>query len=186
MLGTRWTLDIHSFNHGANPSLSATFVGHQLQLHCTTFSVISQWGDSLMMIPGETDDERLPFRHFSVDGWHVYIGKNDEQNDELTTRFARSSDVWMHVSSQAGSHVIVRGDDRASPAPAEVLQKAASLAAWFSKARNAPWVKVDVTEARNVFKPKNAPPGEVRIGKFKTIKIKPVSPQVLFPEGSDT
>jgi predicted ribosome quality control (RQC) complex YloA/Tae2 family protein len=138
------------------------------------------------MNSNETDEERLPFRHYAVDGWDVYIGKNDEQNDELSARFARPSDIWMHVASQAGSHVVVRRDDKAFPAPQEVLEKAAALAAWFSKARNARNVKVHATEARNVHKPKNAPPGQVHIGKFKTLRVKPVSPREMFPEGSAT
>jgi predicted ribosome quality control (RQC) complex YloA/Tae2 family protein len=138
------------------------------------------------MFTGETNDERLPFRHYSFDGCEIFIGKNDEQNDELTVRFARPSDMWMHVASHPGSHVIVRRGDITSPAPEKVIEKAAALAAWFSKARNASSVKVHVAEARNVYKPKNAPPGEVRIGKFKVLRVKPVSPQVLFPEVSDT
>jgi predicted ribosome quality control (RQC) complex YloA/Tae2 family protein len=138
-----------------------------------------------MLRKDENEATTPSYRHFVLDDWHVYVGKNDAQNDELSTCFARPSDMWMHVASQPGSHVIIQRNDKPFPPPKEVLEKAASLTAWFSKARHAPFVKVHVTEARNVHKSKNAPAGEVYLGKFKILKVKPVSPQVLFPEGSE-
>jgi predicted ribosome quality control (RQC) complex YloA/Tae2 family protein len=135
-----------------------------------------------MILSCKTNNEEAGFRRFTMDGWRIFIGKNDEQNDELSTRFARPSDTWMHVASHPGSHLVIQQGDSAISPPKEVLSKAASLAAWFSKARHSPFVKVHVTDARNVRKLKGSPPGEVHIGKFKTLKVKPVSPQDLFPD----
>jgi predicted ribosome quality control (RQC) complex YloA/Tae2 family protein len=86
----------------------------------------------------------------------------------------------MHVASQAGSHVIVRREKNSGPPPNDILQKAASLAAWFSKARNAPFAKIHVTETRFIGKEKNAPAGEVTVRKFKTIRAAPTSPLKFF------
>jgi predicted ribosome quality control (RQC) complex YloA/Tae2 family protein len=118
-----------------------------------------------------------PFRLFIIDGWNVYIGKNDRQNDELTCHFGRPRDIWMHVASYAGSHVVVRRDETTGYPPRDVLEKAASLAAWFSKARKASLVKVHYTELCHVHKPKSAPAGEVQLQKFKVLKVKPIAPE---------
>jgi predicted ribosome quality control (RQC) complex YloA/Tae2 family protein len=123
-----------------------------------------------------TEQGPPPYRHFLIDGWNVYIGKNDRQNDELTCHFGRPRDIWMHVASHAGSHVVISRGDAAADPSRDVLEKAASFAAWFSKARNAPFAKVHYTELRNVRKPKNAPPGEVQLQKFKVLKVKPLPP----------
>jgi predicted ribosome quality control (RQC) complex YloA/Tae2 family protein len=124
----------------------------------------------------ETKNEALRFRHFFIDGWDIFVGKNDKQNDELTCSFSKPWDTWLHVSSHAGSHVVIHSEDKNSSPPKNVLEKAASLAAWFSKARNAPFVKVHFTEARNVYKAHKAPAGEVQIRKYSVIKVKPAAP----------
>jgi len=133
------------------------------------------------MTPVEVTENAAVYRHFIVDKWDIYIGKNDKQNDELTVCFGRPSDIWMHVASHAGSHVVIRRENETAWPPQSILETAASLAAWFSKARNASLVKVHVTEIRFVQKLKNAPAGEVHIRKFKTLRVKPLSPQIIFP-----
>ena len=132
------------------------------------------------MVQNELNQETFPYRHFVIDDFNVYIGKNDRQNDELSLVFGRPWDIWMHVSSHAGSHVILRREKGAAWPSPETLEKTASLAAWFSKCRNARIVKVHVTEIRNVHKQKNAPPGEVQIQKFKTLRVTPFSPEAMF------
>jgi predicted ribosome quality control (RQC) complex YloA/Tae2 family protein len=134
------------------------------------------------MIRESENNGKLPYRHFLLDTWDVFIGRNDRQNDELTTSFGRPWDLWMHVSSHAGSHVVLRREKSAAWPPQEILDKAASLAAWFSKARHAPFAKVHVTEVRHVHKMKNAPPGEVHLGKFKVLRVKPADPSHFFPD----
>ncbi len=129
----------------------------------------------------ETKNGDFRFRHYVIDGWNIYVGKNELQNDELSCSFCRPWDTWMHVASHAGSHVVVQSEETRAPPPQEIVEKAASIAAWFSKARNSPFVKVHIAEARNVFKEKNAPPGEVRIRKYKVVRVKPADPLALFP-----
>ncbi len=125
-------------------------------------------------------DDEIPFRRFSLDGWNIYLGRNDAQNDELTTQFARPKDIWMHAANHPGSHLILRRDAHSDPPPHTIILKAASIAAWFSKARNAPFAKVHVAEACHVRKMKNAPRGEVTVQKYKTVRVVPACPTGNF------
>lgn len=126
-------------------------------------------------------EEKIPYRHFSVDGWDVYVGKNDRQNDELTTRFAKSNDLWLHVAGHAGSHLVIRRPDRNAQVPQEIINKVASLAVWFSKAKHTSYAEVHVTEARFVRKRRHSPPGQVIAERCKPIRVSPRSPQEMFP-----
>lgn len=129
---------------------------------------------------GRPEEETVPYRHLTVDGWHVYIGKNDGQNDELSTRFAKPWDIWMHVAAHAGSHVVIRRDKNADWPPRDLLLKVASFAVWFSKAKHTSYAEVNVTEARFVRKRRHAPPGEVITERCKTLRVSPKSPQDVF------
>lgn len=125
--------------------------------------------------------EKVPFRHFHIDGWDIYIGKTDAQNDELSIHFAKPSDIWLHVAGHAGSHVIIRRHKNQQMPPHEVLEKGAAMAVWFSKAKHTSFSEVHYTEARYVRKRRHAPPGEVMVDRFKSIRVSPKSPQILFP-----
>jgi predicted ribosome quality control (RQC) complex YloA/Tae2 family protein len=129
----------------------------------------------------ETDGAGVAYRRYSFDGWNVFIGKTDSQNDELTTRFAKPWDIWMHVAGHAGSHVVIKRDRNSAWPPKEILVKAASLAVWFSKAKHTSYAEVHYTEARYVHKRRKSPPGEVCLQQHKTLRVSPVSPQVYFP-----
>jgi predicted ribosome quality control (RQC) complex YloA/Tae2 family protein len=129
--------------------------------------------------------EKIPYRHYTINDWSIYVGKNDAQNDELTTRFARPHDFWLHAAGHAGSHVIIRRPDRTSPVPPDILKKAASLAAWFSKAKHASYVEVHYVEARFVRKRRHAPPGEVVMERYKSVRVSPCQPEDLFPSKYD-
>jgi predicted ribosome quality control (RQC) complex YloA/Tae2 family protein len=124
---------------------------------------------------------KTPFRHLSIDGWDIFVGKNAAQNDELTTRFARPPDLWLHAAGHAGSHVLVRRPGRAPAVPPDVLRKAASLAAWFSKAKHTSYAEVHYAEARFVRKRRHAPPGEVVLERYQSIRVSPCGPERLFP-----
>lgn len=124
--------------------------------------------------------KKIPFNHFVTEGWDFFIGKSDTQNDELSTRFAHPSDIWMHVAGYAGSHVIIRRPKGKPSPPPEILQKAAALAVWFSKAKHTSFCEVHYTEARFVHKRRHAPAGEVIAERCKTIRVSPKSPQDLF------
>ncbi len=143
-----------------------------------------------LLLPGGSNRSReksphhapaIPYRHYTIDGWDVYIGKNNTQNDELTTRFAKPWHIWLHVVSHAGSHVVISRDKKATYPPAPVLEKAGALAVWFSKAKHTSFAEVHVTEARFVRKPRKSPPGQVVAERCKTIRVSPQSPESLFP-----
>jgi predicted ribosome quality control (RQC) complex YloA/Tae2 family protein len=139
----------------------------------------------MAMLPDGPNEGAQPYRHFVIDEWNVYIGKNDRQNDELSCSFCRPWDIWMHVAAQAGSHVVIQRDKNADWPPHDTLEKAAALTAWFSKARNARSVKVHVTEGRFVRKSKKAPRGEVQLGNYKTLRVSPASPRLFRPDKYD-
>lgn len=101
-----------------------------------------------------------PFHYISSDGFHIYVGKNNFQNEELTFKFANGKDMWFHAKKMAGSHVIVKLGT-ASELPDQTYEEAARLAAFYSKGKNAPKVEVDYTERRNLKKPPQAKPGFV-------------------------
>jgi len=123
----------------------------------------------------------VPYRHYVFDEWHVYVGKNDAQNDELSIRFAKPSDIWMHVAAHAGSHVVIKRPKNTPWPPQDILNKVASLAVWFSKAKHTSYAEVHVTEARYVHKLRRSPPGQVVLDNYKTLRCAPVSPQDYFP-----
>jgi len=117
-----------------------------------------------------------PFKRYVIDGWEVYLGKNSRQNDELSTRFAKPSDIWMHVAGYAGSHVIIRRPKDAPYPPKEVIQKVGQLAVWNSKAKHTSFAEVHVTEARFVRKRRHAPAGEVIAERCKAVRVEPKDP----------
>ncbi len=108
--------------------------------------------------------------------WTILIGRNDAQNDDLTLHVARPHDLWFHAYGSPGSHVVLRRDSKDEPVPQNVVERAASLAAWFSKQKHSTKVAVNYTEKRYVRKPRKAPPGLVMIEREKTIYVRPWNP----------
>ncbi len=100
-----------------------------------------------------------PFHYLSSDGYHMYVGKNNFQNDELTFKFAVGNDWWFHAKGIPGSHVVVKtnGDEL----PDRVFEEAGRLAAYYSKGRENEKVEIDYLEKKNVKKPKGSKPGFV-------------------------
>ncbi|HUI45528.1 MAG TPA: NFACT family protein [Nitrospirota bacterium] len=111
-------------------------------------------------------------RVFIFQGWEILVGRNANGNDRLTTRLARADDLWLHAEGQPGSHVLIR-NPRKTEIPLDILVKAASLAAFYSKGRSASKVSVTYAEARFVRKPKGAKPGLVTLSRRKTIMVEP-------------
>ncbi len=101
-----------------------------------------------------------PLHYISSDGFHMYVGKNNYQNEELTFKFANGKDMWFHAKGMAGSHVIVKLD-MADELPDRTYEEAGRLAAYYSKGRQAPKVEIDYTQRRNLKKPPKANPGFV-------------------------
>lgn len=100
-----------------------------------------------------------PFHYLSSDGYHIYVGKNNYQNDELTFKFATGNDWWFHAKGTAGSHVIVKSGGE--ELPDRVFEEAGSLAAYYSKGRTAPKVEIDYIQKKHVKKPNGSKPGFV-------------------------
>lgn len=100
-----------------------------------------------------------PFHYRSGDGFDIYVGKNNFQNDELSFKFASGNDWWFHAKGQPGSHVIVRTNGE--ELPDRTFEEAARLAAYYSKGRQAPKVEIDYTQKKNLKKPGGAKPGFV-------------------------
>lgn len=112
-----------------------------------------------------------PLHFLSSDGFHIYVGKNNVQNDELTLKLARSNDMWLHTKNIPGSHVIIvsQGEE----IPNSTINEAAQLAAYYSKSRQSSMVPVDFTLKKNVKKPNGAKPGMVIYETNKTAYITP-------------
>lgn len=100
-----------------------------------------------------------PFHYISSDGFHMYVGKNNFQNDELTFKFAIGNDWWFHAKGMAGSHVIVKTNGE--ELPDRTFEEAGRLAAYYSKARELSKAEIDYTEKKNVKKPNGGKPGFV-------------------------
>ncbi len=118
-----------------------------------------------------------PMRFLSSDGYEILVGKSNLQNDELTLRTAEPTDIWMHTKNIPGSHVIIRTNG-AEEVPVSTLEEAATLAAYFSKAKQSSLVPVDYTQRKNVKKPNGAKPGMVIYLTNKTIYITPEEEKV--------
>lgn len=103
-----------------------------------------------------------PLHYISSDGYDIYVGKNNTQNDQLTFHFAEPNDIWMHANDMPGSHVILRSAGRSmEEIPDRAFEEAASLAAWYSAGREQGKVEIDYLLRRNVKKPGGSKPGFV-------------------------
>jgi predicted ribosome quality control (RQC) complex YloA/Tae2 family protein len=117
-----------------------------------------------------------PFRLVEVDGFEVLIGRGARENDELSFGVAAQCDSWLHVAGGTpGSHVVIRNPDKLD-VPQSVIERAASYAAWYSKARNAAWAEVHYCLVSDVRKPRGAPAGLVQLKKFRKVRVRPEPP----------
>lgn len=110
-----------------------------------------------------------PERFVASDGTEILVGKNNLQNDQLTLKQARKTDIWLHAKNIPGSHVIVKSNDPSE----ETLLEAAELAAYFSKFRQSAQVPVDYVAVKHVHKPNGAKPGFVIYENQKTLFVTP-------------
>jgi predicted ribosome quality control (RQC) complex YloA/Tae2 family protein len=111
-------------------------------------------------------------RFSSSDGYEIVVGRSDRENDAITFRLARGSDIWLHAADYPGSHVIILNPQR-KPVPHRTILEAAQLAAFYSKARNETKVAVNYTERKYISRPPRAEPGLVRLSSFKTLLVEP-------------
>lgn len=100
-----------------------------------------------------------PFHYLSSDGYHIYVGKNNLQNEELTFHFTSGNDWWFHAKGIPGSHVIVKTNGE--ELPDRTFEEAGKLAAYYSKNRGSEKIEIDYIEKKHVKKPKGGKPGFV-------------------------
>ncbi|HET7904204.1 MAG TPA: NFACT RNA binding domain-containing protein, partial [Candidatus Eisenbacteria bacterium] len=137
----------------------------------------------------ERPERRSPGAHRSTrprtfvtrDGWAVWVGRNNTDNDLITHRLSQPHDYWFHVVGVPGSHVILRRPTRTAVPTPRTLEEAASIAAYFSKARKLTRVPVIYTERKFVSKPRRGKPGQALATRERELLVRP-----RLPEGSGT
>lgn len=112
-----------------------------------------------------------PRRYRSADGLEIWVGKNDDGNDYLTTRLARGKDLFFHLEGSPGSHVVLRTEG-SEDAPPEALLEAAELAVHFSSQKNAGRAEVHVAAIKDVSKPRGTKPGLVYVHRGRTLHLR--------------
>ena len=110
-----------------------------------------------------------PMRFVSSDGFEILVGRSNAQNDELTTKTARRTDIWLHTKTVHGSHVIISCDGVVPPE--KTIEEAAQLAVYYSQARDGGKTQVDYTMVRNVRKPSGSLPGKVIYTDYSTLSV---------------
>ncbi|RMD78316.1 MAG: DUF814 domain-containing protein, partial [Chloroflexi bacterium] len=110
-----------------------------------------------------------PLQVRSSDGLPIYIGRTARQNEEVTFRIARPTDLWLHARNIHGAHVIIRADHP----PERTIAEAAALAAYYSQARDDTAVEVDICQRRAVRKIPGGPTGLVSYYPERTVRVKP-------------
>lgn len=120
-----------------------------------------------------------PMRFESTDGFPIYVGRNNRQNDELTFKLARKDDIWCHASKVHGSHVIISCGGAVPPD--DTVTQAAQLAAYYAESSGGQNIPVDVTPVKQVKKVPNGKPGMVIYHTYKTVIVNPYG-QVVVDE----
>ncbi|WP_224744148.1 NFACT RNA binding domain-containing protein [Pontibacter aquaedesilientis] len=119
--------------------------------------------------------QEIPFRLFETEGFKILVGKSSQSNDQLTQRHTYKEDIWLHAKDVSGSHVVIK-HQAGKTIPATVLEKAAQLAAYYSKRKSDSLCPVIYTPKKWVRKPKGAPAGAVVVEREKVLLVKPENP----------
>jgi len=125
--------------------------------------------------------ESKPFYRFLIKEREILVGKSAKDNDELSCKHARPEDFWFHVEHGPGSHVVVRNPHKENSLPKELIEIAAGIAAYYSKAKNSTVVPVIYTKRKYVWKRKDLPPGKVFTKYTKSVIVKPLNPKGINP-----
>ena len=120
-----------------------------------------------------------PMRFVSTDGYPIYVGRNNSQNDELTFKAARKDDIWLHASKVHGSHVIISCGGTVPPD--DTVTQAAQLAAYYSEATGGQNIPVDCTQVKQVKKTPSGKPGMVIYHTYRTVIVNPYKDIVVDP-----
>lgn len=119
----------------------------------------------------KTKNENLKLSSINIDGYTVYVGKNNKQNDYITFKISDKNDLWFHVQGFHGSHVLLKTNNKEIDDNNPIILKCAKLAALHSKANSENKVAVDYTLIKNIKKPKGTKPGFVVFNSYKTIIV---------------
>lgn len=125
-------------------------------------------------LKGKPPKSRPPLEFTSPDGFTVLVGRNNKQNDQLTTKTADKTDIWLHTKDITGSHVIIRAEGK--EIPDSTVMWAARVAAFHSRAKSSSQVPVDYVPVRFVKKPSGAKPGMVIFTNNRTLYVTPLDP----------
>ena len=125
-----------------------------------------------------------PMRFESTDGYPIYVGRNNRQNDELTFRLARKDDIWCHASKVHGSHVIISCGG--TTPPDDTVTQAAQLAAYYAETGGGQNIPVDVTAVKQVKKIPNGKPGMVIYHTYRTVIANPYPDIVVDALNAET
>ncbi|MHA7129124.1 NFACT RNA binding domain-containing protein [Algoriphagus namhaensis] len=157
----------------------------QIELKLSEIESISQFRDLKKYLKTEKIDnpkeenQAAPFKTFDIDGHTVWVGKSAKANDEMLRHFVKKNDLWLHARDVSGSHVIIKQQGTGEVSE-QLLEKAAALAAYYSKAKSQSLAPVIYTQSKYVRKVKGSPPGSVVVDKEKVILVEPKSPEALF------
>lgn len=124
----------------------------------------------------EIEGNEIPFKQFEVDGWVIWVGKSAKNNDLLTLKYAKKFDLWLHARDVAGSHVIIRNPNQ-KVVPKYVVEKAAGLAAYFSKRQSDSLCPVIVTPKKYVRKTKDLLAGQMIVDREEEVVL--VKPELI-------
>ncbi|MCY7362300.1 MAG: NFACT RNA binding domain-containing protein, partial [Ignavibacteria bacterium] len=124
------------------------------------------------------NDETSRFRKFKLtEKYEVWVGKDSASNDLLTTKYSAQNDLWFHVRGASGSHTVLKLSNKKEDVGKEIISAAASIAAYYSKARNSSSVPVAYCEKKHVKKKKGFKQGSVVMEREKVIFVKPLLPE---------
>ena len=124
------------------------------------------------------EDFSSKFKHYLIDNkYNIFVGKDSKNNDLLTTKFAKQNDYWFHARGASGSHVVLRVENTKEMIPKNILKKAASLAAYHSKAKTAGVVPVAYTFKKYVVKKRGDPTGTVHLLREDVLLVEPEIPK---------
>ena len=117
----------------------------------------------------------LPFKVFEDRGFTILVGRNAQNNDLLTQKYAHKDDLWLHAKDVTGSHVVIR-HRAGQPVPEPVIEHAAQLAGWYSRRQHDSLCPVTVTPKKFVRKPKGSLPGQVLVERERVVLVVPGNP----------
>ncbi len=129
------------------------------------------------MVEDENDEDKIPFRVFTVaGGFEVWVGKSSANNDLLTMKYTKPNDLWFHARGVGGSHTVLKVKNVKLPPSHEAIEQAARIAAYYSKMRNGMNVPVSYCERKYIRKPKHAHEGAVILDREEVLFVKPLLP----------